>query len=163
MSINYVALKVEIAKPAYNGMSDATIAATINAQTVPGFVSVSVPDARNALMFTTTNDWGWLAGVNNGSITSANASGAGAVVVTAATRRLANTLYDFLSMNLPLPMNSARASLLHTLINALVTANVITTAGQNAMEAVPQVTLAGWTQFGDRSLDYNDIAIARAS
>jgi len=164
MSINYAALKIEIAKPAYNGMSDATIAATINAQTVPGFRSFQPTAARLVLMLSASNDWGWLSGVADGSITSANASGGGAVAVNAATRRVATTVRDLFSMPLPVDItDSGKATLVNSALTALVNANIIVAATQTALQALPAVTNAGWAQFGERSLDYNDIAIARAS
>ena len=153
--MNYPALKIEIAKVQYNGLSDAAIAANINGQTVAGFIAVDPAIARNALMFTTTNDWGWLSDVagvlganGTASATGANASGAGVVApITVTTRQRARTLYDLLSLPLPIPMNSARAALVDSLLQALVTANVITAAGRTAVVAVPAVTLAGWSQW----------------
>jgi hypothetical protein len=167
MAVNLAALKVEIALPAYNGMSDAVIAAAINAATVPGFNSVSPVDAKNALMFTASNDWGWLQGVAAGYVTSANASGGGGVAVATttpwATRRAAATIYDLFRGEAAIPMNSARAALVSSALGALVTANVITAAGRTAVEAIPQTNTPKWRQFSDRELDYNDIAQARAS
>ena len=167
MAINYPALKIEIAKPAYNGMSDAVIAATINTATSPSFVAVNPVDARNALMFTTTNDWGWLQGVTAGYVTSANASGSGAVAVSStapwATRRAAAAIYDLFRGETPIPVTSARATLLSNALGVLVTANVITAVGRTAVEAIPQVNLPLWQSFGHRELDLADIATARAS
>lgn len=168
--INFPALKIEIAKPAYNGMSDATIAATINAATSPAFVSVSPVDARNALMFTTTGDWGWLVGVAQGWVTQANASGAGAVAVGTTptgsggqTRRIASTVWDLFKGETAIPMTEARATLVSNALGILVTANVITAAGRTAVNNIPQVNMPFWQSFGDRPLDFNDIAQARAS
>lgn len=165
--INLAALKIEIAKPAYNGMNDATIAATINAATTAGFVSINPVDAKNALVFTTANEWGWLQGVAAGYVTSANASGSGAVAVSSttpwATRRAAAAIYDLFRGETPIPITSARATLLSNALGVLVTANVITAAGRAAVEAIPQVSMPFWQSFGDRPLDYNDIAQARAS
>ena len=168
--INYPALKIEIAKVAYNGMTDAVIAATINAATTPGFIAVNPVDARNALMFTTTGDWGWLVGVAQGWITSANASNAGAVAVVTTpagtggqTRRVAFTIWDLFKGETAIPMNSARSSLVSSALAVLVTANVITAAGKTAVEAIPQVNVPFWQSFSHRELEYSDIAAARAS
>lgn len=48
---NYVALKTEIALPAYNGMNDVQIAAAVNAKTVstPQLAMLNVPDVVNAI------------------------------------------------------------------------------------------------------------------
>lgn len=166
MAVNYAALKIEIALPAYNGMNDATIAATINAQSVSGLRAVDPSQAMIQLM--RIGDWGWLAGVALGYVTSANASGAGAVAVSATTpwltRRTAQTIYDLLRSNLTLDMTvQANVDAVLAALNVLVTANVITAAGRTAVVALPTTALSGWTKFADRPLDYADIALARIS
>ncbi len=167
MPLNKAALKTEIALPAYNGMDDATIAATINTTPLAGVLrAISPNDAMIQLM--RVGDWGWLAGVANGFVTSANASGAGAVPVSAttpwATRRLALTLYDLFRSNLNIDLSvQANVNAITSAIDALITANVLTAAGKTALVALPSVAAFRWSLFHDHVLDFADIAAARAS
>ncbi len=67
---DYAALKAEIIKPAYNGMTDVQIAAAVNLLNVTLSRDISHRAARDALLFTTAGDWGNLVGVAEGVITS---------------------------------------------------------------------------------------------
>lgn len=166
MPVNLATLKTEIALPAYNGLSDVQIADTINTTPLSRLKTIQPNDAMIQLM--RLGDWGWLAGVANGFVTSANASGAGAVAVSAttpwATRRTAQTIYDLLRTNLPIDLSvQANVTAITSAIDILVTANVLTSAGRAALVALP--TLAGfrWSLFADRTLDFADVVAARAS
>ena len=162
---DYAALKAEIAKPAYNGMTDAQIGAAVTALTVPGLQRVDPSQAMIQLM--RIGDWGWLAGVANGWVTSANASGAGAVAVSAttpwATRRLAQTIYDLLRASLTLDMTvQANVDAISSALTALVTANVITTAGRVAVIGLP-VSSTRWIDiYGFAVVGAPEVAAARS-
>lgn len=146
---DYAALKDEIAKPAYSGMTAAQKAAAVNALTVNVLRSLSPADAMIALA--RNGDWGWLAGVATGKITSANASGAGAVAVPNTTPwttwRTAQTLVDMFKGGLTLDMTiQANVDALTAALNALVTANVITSASRSALAALAIVAVP-WPEF----------------
>lgn len=162
---DYAALKALLLTPPYDTQTDAQNAAAINALTQASYVGFSPADAMMALAITTTVDWGWLTGVADGWITSANASNAGTVAVTAGTRRIAVTIRDLFRLPLPVAVtDSNRATLIHNGLSALVTANVITQAGQNAVEALAVSTVTWPLAHGfGRDLDFNDCAIARSA
>ena len=65
---NYAALKVEIAKPEYDGLTDVQIAASINQKTVTMYRDFSHRAARDALIFQDDGDWGKIVGVAEGII-----------------------------------------------------------------------------------------------
>lgn len=67
---DYAALKVEIAKPEYNGMTDVQIAASINQKTVTLYRDFSHRAARDALIFLDNGDWGNVVAVADGVITA---------------------------------------------------------------------------------------------
>lgn len=166
MPVNLATLKTEIALPAYSAMTDLQIADTINAAPLSRLRAISPNDAMIQLM--RVGDWGWLAGVANGFVTSANASGAGAVAVSAttpwATRRMALVLYDLFRSSLDIDLSvQANVTAITSAIDALVTANVLTAAGKAALVALPTVAAFKWSTFSDRPLDYADIVAARAS
>lgn len=46
MKVNYAPLKAEIALPAYNGMTDAQIAAAVNAKTIPNPKPALIPPTK---------------------------------------------------------------------------------------------------------------------
>lgn len=166
MPVNLATLKTEIALPAYSGMDDATIAQTINTTPMARLKSISPNDAMIQLM--RLGDWGWLAGVANGFVTSANASGAGAVAVAATTpwqtRRTAQTIYDLFRSSLNVDLSvQANVTAITAAIDILVTANVLTAAGKTALVALPNVAAFKWATFSDRPLDFADVAAARAS
>lgn len=149
---NYQAAKTEIAKTAYNGLSDAAIATALNAlPDVTVYRSIDPVDARNALILTSNGEWGWMRGVAEGWITSANASGQGAVSVITTpagsggqTRRIARSLVDLFLGDTVIPIVSADASLLGTATDALISANVMTTAGKAKLVALAGVTVPQW-------------------
>lgn len=91
-----------------------------------------------ALAISTTVDWGWLSGVADGWITSAQAnSGASAVAVTPAIRRAAVTIRDLFRLPLPVAVTSSeQATMVGNGLTALVTANVITNASRAALIAL---------------------------
>ena len=171
MPVDYLLLKTEIAKPAYVGIpntqaGNTTIAGMVNALPLSGLRQFSPMEAQVIMM--RNGDWGWLAGVAEGWVTSANASGAGAVAVSTttpwATRRAAKVIYDLLRTTLQIDMTLATTvTALTNGLAVLVTANVITDASRTAIQGVPVTSLPGWRQFSDRALDYNDIAIAKVS
>ena len=151
---NYAALKAEDAKVIYNGQTDAQRSAAINNLTVSTTVAVDPASARKALMFTATNDLGWLADVagllganGTASASGANANGTGAVApITVVTRRLAFTLYALLSTPTSIPLTGPNITLVGNLLDALVAANVITSAGRTAVQAVP-ISNVSWPIF----------------
>ena len=151
-------------------MSDAVLAQTINTTALAKLKAISPNKAMIELM--RIGDWSWLAGVAQGFVTSANASGAGAVAVSAttpwATRRLAVTLYDLFKSNLDIDLSvQANVTAISNAVDALVTANVLTAAGKVALVALPNAAAFRWQLFGDRLLEVspliNDIALARAA
>jgi len=67
---DYAALKVEISKPEYNGLTDIQIAAAVNQKTTTLYRDFSQRAGREALIFTTGGDWGNVVGVADGVITA---------------------------------------------------------------------------------------------
>jgi hypothetical protein len=67
---DYAALKVEIAKPEYAGLTDVQIAAAVNAKTILLYRDFSHRAARDALIFLNEGDWGKVVGVAEGVITA---------------------------------------------------------------------------------------------
>lgn len=170
MPLNLDALKIEVALAGYAGKSNEVVAAEINAATITSYRSVNPADVRNALTWRTTNDWGWIAGVANGWITSANASAAGAVTVVTTptgtggqTRRTAYSFWDTFRGESALAMDQTRFGLVTAAMDILVTANVMTGAGRTAIINLISYTAPRFTLFvTERALDYSDIAAARA-
>lgn len=152
MAQDYKAAKTEITKPAYVSMTDAQIATAVNAlPAVTVFSPINPAAARNALILTATREWSWLRGVADGSITTANASGAGtvAVVTTPAgtggvTRQIAASLFDLLKGESPIPITSADAALLASAVDAMITANILTAAGKAKLVALAQTSIPQW-------------------
>ena len=148
---DYAALKAEIAKPAYNGMTTAQKAAAVNALSVNVLKSLSPTDAMMTLA--RNGDWGWMAGVASGKITSANASGGGAVAVANTapwtTWRTAQTLVDLFKSGMVIDMTvQANVDAMTTALNTLVTANVITSASRSALAALASVATPWWQVRG---------------
>jgi hypothetical protein len=149
---NYQAAKTEIAKPAYNGLSDAAIATALNAlPAVTQYRSINPVDARNALILTSNAEWGWLRGVADGWVTSANASGLGAVAVVTtpagsggATRRAARSLVDLFTGDETIPLVAADVTLLGSATDTLISANVMTAAGKAKLVALAQTSVPQW-------------------
>lgn len=149
MTQNYLAAKIEIAKPAYSAMTNAQIATAVNAlPTVAVYSTLNPAVGRNAIMLSATNDWGWMRGVINGVDASANASGAGAVLVTVATRRLAGTFYDFFLGDASIPISAAEAGLLSAAMTALVSANVLSAATQTKITDLTTTQTPQWQVWG---------------
>jgi len=157
MSWDIDALRAELALPAYQGLSDGAALVLLHGKTTPGISSIQPMDARLALMFTASNDWGWLVDVASGTTTSANASGAGTIAVTAATRRAAITVRDLFSLPTPVDiLTQAKLDLLTAALTSLRNQNVITAAGANAVAAIPVVAV---TPFAE--VTQHDIWVAR--
>lgn len=66
---DYAALKAEIIKPAYVGMTDVQIAAAVNALTITVKRNIESTKAMNALLFTAIGDWGNVVSVADGVVT----------------------------------------------------------------------------------------------
>ena len=149
---NYAAARLEITKPAYNGMTPEQIAAAVNLLPIVSSPrGINPVEVRNALILTPSNDWGWLRGVADGWITSANASGAGAVAVVTtpagtggATRRAARAFVDLLSGDAGIPLTSADATLLQSATDLLISANVMTAAAKTKIVALAKVDMPQW-------------------
>lgn len=167
--VNFSALKIEIALPAYSGMDDATIAANINGQNVATLREFNPMEVIKILV--RNGDMGWLLGVKTGYVTgtnAANASGAGGVTVPTTApwqiRRTAETLVWLLER--PWSVDTSEQVTVDGLaaaMNILVAANVVTAASRTAIQAATIYNRKGWEKFGTDMLDYNHIVLARAA
>jgi hypothetical protein len=153
MAIDLELLAVEIAKPAYVGMTDAEIAAAINAATYAVNQDIPTDAAIMALINTDNLDWGELVGVAEGVISA-----------TAPKRKRAITLRELLNTVTPLEVGADDAwwSRITSLLALLVTDGILSVAGRTAFEALRVRQDPFWQFFGHRELEYSDVAAARA-
>jgi hypothetical protein len=161
---DYAALKAEISKPEYDGLTDEQIAAAINGVTVTQYVSFSPAEAMLALIAINTVDWGWLCGVASGDDASAQAdTGKATVAVNPMTRRIAVSIRDLFQLPLSVAITTAdQASAIGAGLAALVAANVITQVGMDRVVALATTTQTwaqanGWPQ----GLNAGEIEAAR--
>ena len=151
---DYAALKIEIAKPAYNGLTDEQIAAAINAATTTAAADITGSDARRELLFTANNDWGKLVGVADGWITAG---------VPAAIRLRAVQMRDlFLTDSQFATANSTRYTAFLAAVDQLITDTVMSAAGKTALVALARKTVSLAESMGWPSgIGPGDIAAAR--
>lgn len=157
--VDYVALKVEIAKPAYVGLTDAAIADTINRATFAGSRDIQWSQVRD--IFMSNGDWGTL--TYTSMLTSGTFLGGGAFAL--ATRVMAIDireccLYGALLQTSDATIRTRVGSRATTLAGATVGA--ITQASVDAVTALIAKPRTGPEVFGG-VLDSNDIVRARAS
>lgn len=153
---DFVWLKAEIAKPAYTGMDDATIAATINAAVFDDSQDIRPQDAREAMIFTSTRDWGELTGVVNGIITGPT--------ITVAVRKAANSVYELFKPGTETfdATTAQKWTRFSAMLTDLITAGVITAASQTALTALRTISRPLWYPFG-REVEPPDVAFARVT
>lgn len=154
MAIDLALLKIEIAKPAYAGMDDIQIAATINAATYQVKRDIPTDLAKMALIRTAAYDWGELVGIAEGAITAGQLK-----------RKRCITFKELLNTQTPLEVadDDGWWAFIVQLLAEMVTDTVITTAGKNAFEALRLISRPFWEFFGHRELEWSDIAAARDS
>lgn len=143
--MDYAALKTEIALPAYDGLSDADIAAALNEQTVAGVRDVPTADARGLLLG--TGEWGAL--VLLARSTTAPQEAVAAAITAEDTLRLTETL----EVTKP-----AYWQAVQVLTSALVTAGVLSSGTRDALLAMRDVSVPIWPVV----LTEHDVAAARA-
>ena len=130
------ALKVELAKPAYTGLSDAAAVAVLHAITESDAASITGSDARRALIFTANNDWSKLVGVADGWITAG---------VTAAIRLRAAQLRELFLTDAP--FNTAKVTQYTQLLAAvdqLITDGIMSAGGKSALVALATGVRRPW-------------------
>jgi hypothetical protein len=151
---DYAALKIEIAKPEYDGLTDVQCAALVNSKTVAVPRDVSTGDAITALVFTTAGDWGSVCAVADGVITAG---------VSQATRvRCVSIRELFIRGPIFRATNATHWAQFISAVDVLITDGRMSAEGKAALEALgrPVISLAlsmGWPGgVGD-----GDIAAAR--
>lgn len=152
--VDYVLLKTEIAKPAYVGLTDAQVAAAVNAGTYQVKQDIPTDLGKMALIHTTAYDWGELEGVAIGAITAGQLK-----------RKRCITFKALIDTQTPLEVAADDAwwAFIVQLLSEMVADGVITNAGKLAFEALRLRVEPLWRKFGERELDFNDIVQARAA
>lgn len=150
---DYAALKTEILKPEYDGLTDIQVAAAVNAKTTTAKRDIISMQAINALIFTNNGDWGNIVGVVNGIISEPQQ----------ADRLRSVSMMELFSRNQTVETSDdAKWTMLIATVDALVSGGRMSAAGKNALVALgrPTISLAasmGWPQgVGD-----GDVAAAR--
>ncbi len=153
MAIDLELLAVEIAKPAYNGLTDAQIAAAINAATYEVKQDIPTDAAKMALIRTAAYDWGELVGVATGAITAGQLK-----------RKRCITFSELINTETPIEVadDDGWWAFIVNLLAEMVGDGVITTQGKAAFEALRVRQDPFWQFFGHRELEFSDIAAARA-
>jgi hypothetical protein len=148
--------------PGYHGMTYAVAASTINGTTIASGKAIVPSAGIIALMFQNTIDWAYMCDVADGTVTSADITATGSPVsVTPTIRRSARQIRDLLSLPAPTVVFTAnQVTLFQAGVTFLQSSKVISTAGAAALSALPSASVAGWSLFENRALDYNDIAKA---
>jgi len=151
---NLVALKAEILLPAYNGMTDAQIAAAINAATYQVSQNINSVAAMNELLFTVAGDWGNIVSIADGVTTAG---------VSAANRIRAISIKELFTRNNEFrSTDDTRWTRFISVVDTLITGGHMSAEGKTALVALRTRTLPLWRKFGERELDFNDIVQARA-
>ena len=146
---DFVWLKAEIAKPAYTGMDDATI----NAAVFDDSQDIRPQDAREAMLFTTSRDWGELVGVVNGTITA-----------NPATKKAANSVYELFRPGAEMfdATTTQKWTRFNAMLDDLIAATIITVASKTAITALRLIVRPLWYPFG-REVEPPDVAFARVT
>jgi len=153
MRIDLDILRAEIAKPIYGKMSEEEIADAINAE-IDAIVDVSTSDVRGAFLAAPTGDWGKLVLVADGRKAAPEN-----VVVLAITAR--DTLVRTETMRSSLP---DYWQTMQIVMGGLVAASICDQKTADTVLALARGKTTGWQALGlSRSLDYNDILMARAA
>lgn len=153
MAIDYLALKTELAKPAYTGLSDVAAAAAINAATVAGEGAVSGPTIGQL----------WARrGVLGAAYERANRAALTTAQRAKAWQAISMVQQDgFSGLD---PNNAAQRTQLVTFLDELVTDTIMTAADKTATLALLAKTQPLAATFGFTGpVSYTDVAIARAS
>jgi hypothetical protein len=149
--IQYAALKVEIAKPAYNGMTDEQVAASINSQTFADPVDILSQKAINALLFTTAGDWAKVVSVADG-ITNA----------TAQVRTRCVSVKELFTRNVVFEAtDDTRWTRFIAVVDALISDAQMSAEGKTALVNMRTVQAPLWHKFAYRPLEWSDVAVAR--
>lgn len=154
--MDLAALRIEVEKPAYNGMDDFQTADAINAGTYQVTQDIPTDLAKMALIETNALDWGELIGVAEGSITPSTQA--------AAKRKRCITIRELLDTQSPLEVatNEALWTRVTNILTDLVTDSIITNAGKNAFMALRNKTQPLWMKFdSSRPVEWSDVRAAR--
>lgn len=150
--MDYAALKAEIALPAYAGMSDAAIAAALNAATVDIVRKVPTWEARALLL--ATGEWGAIKLLSRQSPTMGTPE-AQAVAV-------AITTIDSMTETTVLDADQADAfAAMQTMVGVLQAAGVLSAGTGAAMLALRNTKTSRAAQLGLGPVRPGDVAAAR--
>lgn len=152
-AVDYTALKAEIVKPGYNGMTDTQIANTINQAFLQSAIDVNGKDLQ-ALLYA-RGKW-------QNIILRCRA----ALTATALDKTSAFACYlqdTAKSGTLLQTSNPSTMSQLAADFADLIAAGDLANSDRTAVLALTQINSPLWQSFGGRLLDFNDIKIARAS
>lgn len=152
--MDYAALKTEIAKPEYAGMTDAEIAEAINGKVVAVKVDVPSDTVRGTLY--ARGAWRQIVSL---SLDAKNSDPVHDAALVAAVQ-----LVDFCRAG-GVFSTSNGAILAQTAadLDALEAGDIITADDKMAVLALADASVPLWKSFGVRPLDFNDIAIARSA
>lgn len=148
--MDYLALKAELDKPAYAGMSDSEAAAAINAATVTVVKPVQSADARRYLML--VGKWPTIAALARGLIAGSDGEKLAAVA-------LVEGLAMIESFDLSAP---AYAAAVDAQLDACVSAGLIDANDKAAIIGLKHADVPGDQAFG-RGVQPYDVANARAA
>lgn len=161
--MDYAALKIEIALPAYNGMSDAAIATALNAKTVQIFVDVSRDQVLDYLVFT-TQEWGMIEHYGKTAPTGTKFSTGQAGTFSASDTRTAAIMGFIKAITvremIPTSDTTARTNL-GSILQNLVDYGFMAAATRTALNAMAQKMVSRADQLGLGAVAPGDVATAR--
>lgn len=149
--MNYAALKAEIALPAYDGLTDAQIAAALNAQAVA--VHRDAPAAEVERVLLRTTEWGRVVRVADGRLTKPEAVADICITLVRTVERGGEIA----------SASDVDFALLQNMVGLLVQAEVISTATRDALLALRATTTSRAAQLGLGVVAAGHVQMARAS
>lgn len=153
MSIPHELLKIEIAKPKYNGMTDDQIVASIIAEDAGYELDLSSSEARTALVFTANRDWAKLVAAATGWLNP---------LPDQDTRLLAVSIHELFLFGHEFKSTIAnRYGAFISAVDSLVSAGIMSTAGKNNLVALARPTRKLHIHLGFEILYAEDIRAAR--
>jgi len=148
--MDHAALSAELAKPAYDGLSDQDAAALANAGTVPGYRDVPVPEIaaymRLNLLVSALEDW---------------AASAEAGLAKNAARELLGMVRDPAAIPVRMTRAEVRTATSGMIAALIAAGSPITEPHGAAILALAEATMTPQQAFG-RGVTASDVATARA-
>ena len=155
--MDYAVLKAEIALPAYNGMTDAQIAAALNTVNVAVFVDVDPRDWLETLI--NTGEWGRIE-------LAADVAPSGTILSspTAQDTNVGRLRTFVRACTAPVTLRTSKASVrtvFGSIVDALVTAGFMAAGTRTTLTGFASSTVSRATQLGLGAVAPGDVAAAK--